>query len=330
LAEPLLRVTDLEVRFKTELGELTAVEGVELRVDAGETVALVGESGCGKTVTALSIMRLVPPPGRITAGSIRYDGREVLELSDAELRSMRGARIAFVFQEPMTSLNPVFTVGAQIVEAIRAHENVERGEAESRAIQMLERVRIPEPARRLSQYPHQLSGGMQQRVMIAMALCSRPKLLIADEPTTALDVTVQADILQLIEDLKDEFEMSVLLITHDLGIVAETADRLYVMYAGRISETARVERIFEQPMHPYTAALMRAVPRLEGADKRLEPIPGTVPNPLQWPAGCRFHPRCPLKEKICFSNPPELRTVAENHASACHFAESVPWKMKTS
>ena len=330
MAEPLLGINGLEVQFKTELGELTAVEGVDLRIDAGETVALVGESGCGKTVTALSVMRLVPPPGKITAGSIRYAGREVLKLSNAELRALRGPRIAFIFQEPMTSLNPVFTVGRQIVEAIRAHESVDRSDAEARAIRLLDRVRIPEPGRRFRQYPHQLSGGMQQRVMIAMALCANPKLLIADEPTTALDVTVQAEILQLIDDLKEELDMAVLIITHDLGIVAETAARVYVMYAGRICETAAVELIFEQPMHPYTAGLMRAVPRLDAIAQRLEPIPGAVPNPLEWPSGCRFHPRCPLKDKICFSNEPELRAVGENHTSACHFAESVPWKMKIS
>jgi len=330
LSEPLLKVSDLEVAFNTGDGELTAVSDVSLTVNVGETVALVGESGCGKTVTALSLLRLLPASGKITSGSILFEGREIREMNDARLRSVRGRQIAFIFQEPMTSLNPVFTVGSQIVEAIRAHESIDKRAATNRAIELLERVRIPEPARRIMQYPHQLSGGMQQRVMIAMALACNPAMLIADEPTTALDVTVQAEILQLIDDLKKEFNMSVLLITHDLGVVAETADRVYVMYAGHMAETAPVEMLFTQPMHPYTAGLLRAVPRLDSTSDKLEPIAGAVPNPLEWPTGCRFHPRCPLNDKICGSTKPSLRTVAQGHLSACHFAESVPWKMKIS
>ena len=323
MPEPLLEVKNLSVAFHTPDGALRAVRGVTLDVAAAETVALVGESGCGKTIMALGIMNLVPMPGRVEDGQVLFEGRDLLTLPAAEMRTLRGRRIAMIFQEPMTSLNPVFTIGSQIAEAILAHERISAREARDRARQLLSMVKIPEPEQRLRQYPHQLSGGMQQRVMIAMALACRPALLVADEPTTALDVTVQAEILQLLEGLKRELDMAMLIITHDLGIVAETADRVFIMYAGRMVETALVERIFKHPMHPYTAGLLAAVPRLETKVKSLQPIPGTVPSPGAIPAGCPFHPRCPLADTVCEREEPPFRSVGEQHQSACHFAESV-------
>jgi len=325
VTEPLLEAIKLSVVFDLDAGRLPAVTDVNLTVARGETVALVGESGCGKSVTALSLMGLVTPPGRIASGAVLFEGRNIMEMDRRQLRALRGGRIAMIFQEPMTSLNPVFTIGSQIVEAIRAHEALDQSAARDRAVELLDLVHLPEPQTRLDQYPHQLSGGMQQRAMIAMALACRPALLVADEPTTALDVTVQAEILALIEDLKRELGMAVIIITHDLGVVAETADRLYVMYAGRIVESAPVRRVFERPLHPYTAGLLRAVPRLGGgAAGRLEPIEGAVPNPLSLPSGCAFHPRCPLRDKICMHKPPAFRAMEPDHETACHFAESMP------
>ncbi|HYJ87865.1 MAG TPA: ABC transporter ATP-binding protein [Pyrinomonadaceae bacterium] len=282
---------------------MKAVDGVTFHLDAGELLGLVGESGCGKSITALSIMRLIAPPGKIAGGELTFDGKNLLKLSDAEMRQIRGDDIAMIFQDPMTSLNPVFTVGEQIAEALRLHRKLSRKEARAAAIEAMREVSIPDPARRINDYPHQLSGGMRQRVMIAMALACDPKLLIADEPTTALDVTIQAQILELLEELRQHRELAVLLITHDLGVVAEVADRVAVMYTGRIVEQSSVEELFARPKHPYTEGLLRSVPKLTAADvmkkERLETIEGTVPSPTDLPPGCHFAPRCPHRMPRC-------------------------------
>ncbi len=300
----LLEVTDLRTEFVSDTGAVAAVDGVSLTIPRRETVALLGESGCGKSVTALSLMRLIPsPPGRIRASRIVLypepddTGIDLLPLSEKQMRSIRGGRLAMVFQEPMTSLNPVFSVGAQIVEAIELHQRLRGREAWRLAEDMLARVGIPDPSRRAREYPHQMSGGMQQRVMIAMALACQPLLLIADEPTTALDVTTQASILDLLRKLQADTGMSILIISHDLGVVAELADRVYVMYAGRIVEHGPVKAVLGQPAHPYTQALFECTPRLEGTRERLQVIPGSVPDPTDYPSGCRFHPRCALAER---------------------------------
>lgn len=321
---------DLRTYFDVEEGTARAVDGVSFRLRRGRTLGLVGESGCGKSVTALSILRLVPsPPGRIASGRILFEGRDLLRLSDEEIRRVRGNRIAMVFQEPMTSLNPVFTIGSQIVEAIVLHQQVSKAEARRRTIELLRRVRIPAPEERIDAYPHQLSGGMKQRAMIAMALACGPDVLIADEPTTALDVTVEAQILDLLRELQREMGMSVLLITHDMGVVAETTDEVAVMYAGQIVESASTRALFARPLHPYTIGLFRSLPRLEVRGRRLAAIPGAVPSPLRFPSGCRFHPRCFLARgrERCREEEPELREVAPGgpgeppHYSRCHFAE---------
>ena len=303
--ETLLEVIDLRTEFATGAGTIAAVDGVSLTVPRAGTVALLGETGCGKSVTALSLMRLIPsPPGRIRTGrAVLYPkpgaaGIDVLALSERRMRSVRGRRLAMVFQEPMSSLNPVFTVGAQIVEAIRLHRRLPGRAAWKLARDLLDRVGIPDPQRRVREYPHQMSGGMQQRVMIAMALACRPLLLIADEPTTALDVTTQAQILDLLRELQGESGMSILIIAHDLGVVAELADQVYVMYAGRIVEHGPVQAVLGRPAHPYTQALLRCAPRLEGTTERLRVIPGGVPDPADYPPGCRFHPRCAHAERI--------------------------------
>jgi oligopeptide/dipeptide ABC transporter ATP-binding protein len=288
----LLRVRDLRTEFRTEDGVVRAVDGVSFRIARGETFALVGESGCGKSVTALSILRLIRPPGRSAARRIELDGYNLLGLSERRMRSIRGGEISMIFQEPMSSLNPVFTCGSQIVEAIRLHRPVSGAEARRLAVELLDKVGIPEPAQRFGEYPHQLSGGMRQRVMIAMALSCNPKLLIADEPTTALDVTIQAQILDLLNELQAGAELSILLITHDLAVVSETADTVAVMYASRIAELTNAERLFAEPLHPYTEGLFRSLPQLGRTQNRLETIPGTVPNPSAFPTGCKFHPRC--------------------------------------
>jgi len=314
---PLLEVIGLRVTFPTGAGPARAVDGVSFTLDRGKTLALVGESGCGKSLTALSLLRLVPPPGVIEAGSgIRLDGKDLLALDPESLRRVRGKRIGMVFQDPMTSLNPVFTVGDQISEGIRAHEKVSRREAWERAVALLQEVGIPDPVTRAWSYPHQMSGGMRQRVMIAIALSCRPDLLVADEPTTALDVTVQAQILELLDRLQEERGMAVLLITHDLGIVASRADRVAVMYAGKIVEEAPTTTLFRHPTHPYTQGLFASMPRLSGARDRLAPIKGTVPPATAWPAGCRFHPRCPSTMPECMTDPP-LYTVESEHTMSC-------------
>jgi len=292
----LLEVRDLRTQFPTRSGLVRAVDGVSFNLDRGELLGLVGESGCGKSMTALSIMRLIAPPGKIVSGEVIFDGKDLLKLSDAEMRQMRGDDIAMIFQDPMTSLNPVFTVGEQIAEALRLHRKLSRRDAREATVDAMREVSIPDPSRRVDDYPHQLSGGMRQRVMIAMALACNPKLLIADEPTTALDVTIQAQILELLNELRLQRELAVLLITHDLGVVAEVADRVAVMYTGRIVEQSDVEELFQRPKHPYTEGLLRSVPKLTTAEvakkERLETIEGTVPSPTDLPPGCHFAPRC--------------------------------------
>lgn len=320
----LLTVEDLQTHFFTEEGVVRAVDGVSLGVRPGETLGLVGESGCGKTVTALSILRLIPdPPGRIVGGSISFEGRDLVQLSEEEIRKIRGSAISMIFQEPMTSLNPVFTVGEQVAEGIRQHKKLSRREAWDEAIEVLKRVKIPDPDRRAREYPHQLSGGMRQRVMIAIALAMGPKLLIADEPTTALDVTIQAQILDLLLSLQAEMKMAVMLITHDLGVVSETADRVVVMYAGRVVEHAPVKELFDNPLHPYTQGLLESLPRLEAekGGRRLQAIPGSVPNLLQLPIGCKFAPRCPKAVEDCWPTEPELRQIRRGHWARCILAE---------
>jgi len=315
----LLEVKDLRTYFHTDAGTAKAVDGVSFHVERGEVLGIVGESGCGKSVTSLSVMRLVPrPPGEIMAGSeIRFDGRDLLSLSEAEMRQVRGNDIAMIFQEPMTSLNPVYTIGDQIAEAVRLHRGASRREARQQAIEVLRLVGIPDPAERVDAYPHQLSGGQRQRVMIAMALSCEPDLLIADEPTTALDVTIQAQILDLLAGLRERLGMAVMLITHDLGVVAEVCDRVIVMYAGRVVEEGTVDQIFRDPRHPYTQGLMRAIPRLGRQAERLAVIPGVVPSPTEWPQGCRFAARCPYAWGLTEREEPDLFDVAPGHRSRC-------------
>ena len=314
----LLEIEDLRTVFRTPMGEVAAVDGVSLGVARGRTLGIVGESGCGKSVLSLSVMRLVPPPGRNTSGRVMFDGQNLLDLSPAAMRDIRGNRIAMIFQEPMTSRNPVFTVGNQITEAMRAHDRTASEKAlRSKAIAALDRVRIPAPDRRFDEYPHQMSGGMRQRVMIAMALACEPDLLIADEPTTALDVTVQAQILDLLRDLQAQTGMAIILITHDLGVVAEMADEVAVMYAGKVAERATGTAIFDDPQHPYTLGLLGSIPKLEEQHERLLAIEGAVPPPFALPKGCRFNPRCVFAVEECRQRPPTLREVAPGHMAAC-------------
>jgi peptide/nickel transport system ATP-binding protein len=317
----LLEVRDLRTWFDGDGGTYRAVDGVSFSLEAGRTLGIVGESGCGKSVTSLSIMGLVPqPPGRIAGGEVLFEGVDLLKLSAAELRELRGARLAMIFQEPMTSLNPAYTVGNQIVEGILRHERLDRAAAKAKAIDMLRLVRIPAPEQRFDEYPHKLSGGMRQRAMIAMALACGPKLLIADEPTTALDVTIQAQILDLLRGLREQTGTAIILITHDLGVIAELADDVAVMYAGRIVEQAPVGRLFEAPQHPYTIGLLGAIPELDRRRARLSTIEGTVPDLSAALVGCRFAPRCPFAEEACRTEEPALRAVAPSHAVACRRA----------
>ena len=321
MAERLLEIKGLKIHFDTEEGVLQAVDGVDLGIDAGETLGVVGESGCGKSVTALTVMRLLAmPPGRIVAGEIRWRGRDLVAADDETVRALRATEIAMIFQEPMTSLNPVYTVGEQIAEVVRLHETPNRRAALERAVEMLRLVHIPNPERRVHDYPHQFSGGMRQRVMIAMALSCNPKLLIADEPTTALDVTIQAQILDLMTELKDRLGMAVLLITHAMGVVAETAQRVVVMYAGMVVEEAAVADLFRAPLHPYTLGLIRSIPRMDLAARkrqRLETIAGTVPRLINPAPGCRFAARCASVRDECRSATPPLVEVAPGHKVAC-------------
>jgi oligopeptide/dipeptide ABC transporter ATP-binding protein len=337
----LVEIQNLRTWFATEEGDVRAVDDVSLTIGRGKTLGVVGESGCGKSVTALSLMRLIAPPGRIAGGKIvlNDNGKPLVlsELSEKEMRAIRGSRISMIFQEPMTSLNPVFTIGAQIIEAIRLHQQVDKAEARRRAIEMLRKVRIPAPDYRIDEYPHQFSGGMRQRAMIAMALACHPKLLIADEPTTALDVTIQAQILDLLRQLQAELGMSILIITHDLGIVAEMADDVAVMYASKVVEYAPVRELFSNPLHPYTVGLFQSRPEALAAPDdspgakfvgqasrsggRLRTIKGMVPSPLHFPSGCKFHPRCPFNDEArCVSEEPELREIKPEHWVRCHYA----------
>ncbi len=322
---PVLEVSGLSTVFHTRRGLVRAVQDVSFSVNAGETLAIVGESGCGKTITALSLMRLIPqPPGEIASGSVKVDGVDLLQLDEASMRKMRGSKIAMIFQEPMTALNPLITVGKQIAEMVTLHDGASRQVARDRAIEMLHLVRIPEPARRAREYPHQMSGGMRQRAMIAMALACKPKVLVADEPTTALDVTIQAQILDLIGDLQREFGTAVVLITHDLGVVAETAQRVVVMYAGRKVEEASVEALFANPLHPYPRGLLASIPRVGSArgldvspDERLQEISGMVPALNNLPQGCAFAPRCSQADAKCHAQVPPFELKQHDHFAAC-------------
>lgn len=318
MGELLLQVKNLETYFYTDEGTAKAVDGVSYEVEKGKTLGLVGESGCGKSVSTLSIMQLIPnPPGKIVNGEIIFKGKNLLTYTNDQMRSIRGNEISMIFQEPMTSLNPVFTCGDQIAEAIILHQKVSKTEARKRTIDMLKKVGIPAPEQRVDEYPHQLSGGMRQRVMIAMALSCNPSLLIADEPTTALDVTIQAQILELLRDLQREFHMAIIMITHDLGVIAEIADRVAVMYAGRIVEYGSVREIFNNPRHPYTEGLLTSIPNLVDQKDRLSVIEGTVPNPTEFPDGCRFNPRCPLAKDICRRKIPADTLIDAGHTVAC-------------
>ena len=329
MPEPLLQITNLHTSFFTDAGEVKAVRGVDFSLDKGKTIGLVGESGCGKSVTALSILRLIPFPGRIVEGEIIYSVRvsesqsvrekDILKLSEEEMRKIRGAEIAMIFQEPMTSLNPVLTIGNQISEAISLHQNLNKRDVIDKTVEMLKLVGIPSPENRIKDYPHQMSGGMRQRAMIAMALSCNPNILIADEPTTALDVTIQAQILELIQGLQKQLDMAMILITHDLGIVAETVDHVAVMYAGKIVEYTDTESIFREPMHPYTVGLLNSMPAMEGAGKgHLSTIPGAVPVLLNLPKGCTFYDRCPKADTSCTEHEPELVEVKKGHWAACY------------
>ncbi len=321
----LLNISGLKTYFYTDEGISKAVDGIDYWVKKGETLGVVGESGCGKSVTALSVMRLIPqPPGRIVGGDITFEGKSLLKLSNQEMRKIRGNKISMIFQEPMTSLNPVFTIGNQISEAIQLHQGLSKKDALARSVEMLKLVGIPSPEQRVKEYPHQLSGGMRQRAMIAMALSCNPSLLIADEPTTALDVTIQAQILDLMANLKEEFNAAIILITHDLGVVAETVARIVVMYAGKIVEEADVYGIFENPLHPYTVGLLQSIPRIDlsaSKKERLQEIKGIVPIPSQLPSGCLFHPRCPRVMDICPHELPELKAEQEGHKVRCWLYE---------
>ena len=327
MTECLLEIRGLKTHFATDEGMVQAVDGVDLVIHRQETVGVVGESGCGKTVTALSVLKLIAmPPGRIVAGQILWQGRDLVPLRSNELNDIRSKEIAIIFQEPMTSLNPVYTVGEQIAEVIRRHEGLARRAALSKTVDMLQLVQIPNPQRRVHDYPHQFSGGMRQRVMIAMALSCNPKLLIADEPTTALDVTIQAQILELLQDLKSRFGMAIMLITHAMGVVAETAQRVVVMYAGKVIEEASVEQLFSRPRHPYTQGLIRSIPRIDrlaARKTRLEAIAGVVPSLLDPPPGCRFAPRCRHAATVCRETMPPLREIAAGHKVACALAETL-------
>ena len=317
--EPILQVKNLRTYFYTEDGVVKAVDGVSFELYEGETLGIVGESGSGKSVTSLTIMRLLDEKARIEGGQILFKGKDLLKISEEEMRKIRGNDIAMIFQEPMVALNPVYTIGDQIMEAIILHQKVKESMAKKIAIDLLRKVGIPEPEKRVDQYPHQLSGGMRQRAMIAMALSCRPQILIADEPTTALDVTIQAQILELMKELQSEYGMALIMITHDMGVIAETADRVAVMYAGRVVEYGTVNEIFKDPKHPYTYALLSSIPRLDVENQELKSIPGTVPDPLDFPPGCRFHPRCEFAREECKTIEPELIEVSPGHFTACPF-----------
>ena len=331
MSDPLITIDSLKTYFYTDDGVVKAVDDVSLVIPRGKTLGLVGESGCGKSVTALSVIRLISRPGKIAGGQIvmQANGKPTVlnKLSEAEMRGIRGSSISMIFQEPMSSLNPVFTIGAQIAEAVQLHQKLGKADAWAKAVEMLRKVKIPEPAQRAREYPHQLSGGMRQRAMIAMALSCEPKLLIADEPTTALDVTIQAQILDLLQQLQQDVGMSILMITHDLGIIAETADDVAVMYASKVVEYAPVEELFANPLHPYTHGLFKSRPEMgKSKQEKLETIEGMVPSPLRFPQGCKFHPRCPYAQERCTTEEPELREIRPGHQVRCHFAGEIKFK----
>ncbi len=322
--EKLLELKNLKTYFFTEEGVSKAVDGVDFEIYRGETLGVVGESGCGKSVTSLSVMRLIPElPGKIVEGEILFKDRDLTKLSQSEMRKIRGNEISMIFQEPMTSLNPVFTIGDQISEAITIHKNISKKEAIEQSVEMLRKVGIPLPEQRVHEYPHQLSGGMRQRVMIAMALSCDPELLIADEPTTALDVTIQAQILDLMNSLKDKYNMSIMMITHDLGVIAEICDRVAVMYAGKIVEYTDVETLFANPKHPYTWGLMNSIPRMDKEVERLTAIPGIVPSSLDFPEGCKYNTRCPLADEKCLTQEPEIEEVEKGHKVRCWYSDKL-------
>lgn len=321
---PLLEVDDLRVEFRVRDSVVRAVNGLSYTLEEGETLAILGESGCGKSVSAQAVMGILDsPPARVTGGAVRFRGTDLLALPARQRRRYRGARIAMIFQDALSALNPVFTVGDQISEMFEVHRGMRGKEARARAVELMDRVRIPSARRRVDDYPHQFSGGMRQRIMIAMALALEPEVLIADEPTTALDVTVQAQIMRLLAELQDELRMGLVLITHDLGVVAGVADRIVVMYAGGVAEEAPVRDLYRHPAHPYTVGLMASVPRLDRSDEPLSPIKGAPPNLAALPSGCAFHPRCPRAEDVCVREKPLLRAVADGRSAACHFAEEV-------
>jgi len=323
---PLLEIDHLQTHFRSPQGTVKAVDDVSLSLDSGEVLGIVGESGCGKSVLALSILRLLPiPPAHFAGGQILFEGADLLQKSDEEIRSIRGNRISMIFQEPMTALNPVFTIGNQLAEVYRAHRSLSQNDALEKSIGMLEKVGVPAPRRRIKEYPYQLSGGMRQRIMIAMALACRPALLIADEPTTALDVTIQAQILDLMNQLREDFQTAIIMISHDLGVIAETADRVAVMYTGRIMEAATTLDLFETPRHPYTRGLMQSIPSVIPGNERgeLYEITGVVPSLLNLPKGCPFNPRCPMAEAVCQEEEPVLREVSPGHHVACWMADHV-------
>ncbi|NOY07074.1 MAG: ABC transporter ATP-binding protein [Chlorobi bacterium] len=323
-SSPLLDVRNLTTVFRYGERETAVVDDVSFSLERGKTLGIVGESGCGKTVTALSIMRLIPsPPGRISTGEVLFEGKNLLKLSAKEMQNIRGKDIAMVFQEPMTSLNPVFPVGDQIAEVLFTHEKISSHRAMQRVLEMMKLVGIPAPAERYFQYPHQLSGGMRQRILIAMGLICNPKLLIADEPTTALDVTVQAQILELFRNLQQHFDMGLLMITHNLGIIAEVADEVAVMYAAKIVEHGTIDNIFARPLHPYTFALLKSIPKLNTSKSSLVTIPGNVPNPLDYPVGCHFCTRCPYAVEVCFVQPPPMTNATDGHSVACWCWENI-------
>jgi oligopeptide/dipeptide ABC transporter ATP-binding protein len=322
----LLKTKNLKTHFFTHEGTVKAVNGISFKINQGETLGLVGESGCGKSVTALSIMRLIPhPPGKIVSGEIHFEGRNLLELDEKKMRKIRGKKISMIFQEPMTSLDPVFTIGHEIMESIQLHQGLKKEEARQKAIEVLKIVGMPDAEKRVNHYPHELSGGMRQRAMIAMALSCNPTLLIADEPTTALDVTIQAQILRLINELKEKFGASVMLITHDLGVIAEMCDYVAVMYAGHIIEYTDIDTLFRNPLHPYTKGLNKSIPRLDVEAEHLDTIRGLVPNLLDVPSGCPFHPRCDFCLKKCIKEMPELIEVEDHHLVKCHLVKGNKW-----
>lgn len=319
----LLKVENLKTQFFTEEGLVRAVDGVSFSLERGKVLGIVGESGSGKSVMSLSIMKLVPYPGKIVEGKIYFEGKDITNASDAEMRKIRGNNISMIFQDPMTSLNPVFKIGFQLIEAVTIHQNVSAREAKELAVKLLSEVGIPDPEEAINRYPHEFSGGMRQRVMIAMALINNPDILIADEPTTALDVTVQAQILDLMRKLQKEFDSSIILITHDLGVVAEMSDEVIVMYAGRIFEKGTVEDIFYRSKNPYTYSLLRSIPRLDADQKKLTPIKGNPPSLINLPSGCPFNPRCDFAKDVCREKQPELLKVGDGHFSYCHFANEL-------